>query len=77
MEAKLREQGTALSFDAFIQLRRESSAVQTGLRIIEFSLDMSLPDSVYEDEDFKKLYYATVDMVCWVSVNTEKSSSEF
>ncbi|EJD35445.1 terpenoid synthase [Auricularia subglabra TFB-10046 SS5] len=63
-EATLRESGTMLSFEEFTRLRRESSAVQVGLALMEFSLGMNLPDEVYKDEDFEALYWATVDLNC-------------
>ena len=62
-EAELRETRTILEPDTFRAVRRENSAIRLCLGLIEFSLDIDLPDSVFEDEGFMALYWAVVDIV--------------
>jgi hypothetical protein len=69
MEALLRERGDVLDPEAFIALRRGNSATRVSLGLVEYILDIDLPDEVWEDETFLKAYFAVVDMVCWANVS--------
>ncbi|EJD45635.1 terpenoid synthase [Auricularia subglabra TFB-10046 SS5] len=66
-EAGLRERGEVLKLEAYEHLRRENSAVRACLAIMEFALGLDIPDHVYDNEHFSAVYWAVVDMVCWVS----------
>nr|BCX55497.1 sesquiterpene synthase [Phanerodontia chrysosporium] len=66
-EAELRETGEILDVEAFKHLRRENSAIRLCFGLFEFALGVDLPDAVFEDETFTKLYWAAADMVCWAN----------
>ncbi|VDB89814.1 unnamed protein product [Peniophora sp. CBMAI 1063] len=66
-EAELRETQTVLDPLSYRDLRRENSAVRVCFGLYEYALGIDLPDSVFENETFKTLYWAAVDMVCWAN----------
>lgn len=68
-EAEYRERGQVLDMDSFKSLRRENSAIRLCFGLFEFTLGIDLPDSVFEDETFMKMYWASADMVCWANVS--------
>jgi hypothetical protein len=68
-EAELREAGKILSLPAFIDLRRENSALRPCCCLAEYCLGLELPDELFKDEAFLKAYWAVVDMVCWSNVS--------
>ncbi|TFY71414.1 hypothetical protein EVG20_g1594 [Dentipellis fragilis] len=66
-EAGLRERGEVLDLDSYLVLRRENSAVRLCFGLIPFALGIDLPDEVYADPVFERIYFAGVDMVCWAN----------
>jgi hypothetical protein len=68
-EVSLRATKEVLPLAAYIGLRREDSAVMMSLTILEYSLGLELPDELFEDETFLKVYLAAVDMVCLSNVS--------
>nr|BDI63099.1 sesquiterpene synthase [Collybia nuda] len=66
-EAELREKGQILDVDSFMELRRDNSAVRLCFGLIEFCFGTDLPDEVFEDPTFLKIYWAAVDLVCWAN----------
>ncbi|KAI5116915.1 hypothetical protein M0805_002120 [Coniferiporia weirii] len=76
-EAEYREKGIVLSLEEYRIFRRENSAVQPCFDVIESCFGIDLPDEVYEDPTFKRIYNAALDMVLWsndiYSYNMEQS----
>ncbi len=72
-EAELRERGEVLDMDSFQTLRRENSAIRLCFGLFEFALGIDLPDEVFQDAAFMKLYWAAADMVCWANVSRLRS----
>jgi hypothetical protein len=68
-EAGLRDHGDVLELEEYIRLRRENSAVRVCFGMISYILGIDLPDDVFEDPTFQKIYYCAVDMVCWANVS--------
>jgi Terpene synthase family 2, C-terminal metal binding len=68
-EAGLRDHGDVLELEEYIRLRRENSAVRVCFGMISYILGVDLPDEVFEDPTFQKIYYSAVDMVCWANVS--------
>jgi Terpene synthase family 2, C-terminal metal binding len=68
-EAGLRDHGDVLELEEYIRLRRENSAVRVCFGMISYILGIDLPDDVFEDPTFQKIYYSAVDMVCWANVS--------
>ncbi|KAF9263792.1 terpenoid synthase [Marasmius fiardii PR-910] len=66
-EAEYRERDEILDVDAFMELRRNNSAVILCFDLLEYVLGIELPDEVYEDPTFEELYWSAVDMVCWAN----------
>ncbi|KZV74617.1 terpenoid synthase [Peniophora sp. CONT] len=66
-EAELREAHTVLSPPDYRDLRRENSAVRVCFGLFEYTLGIDLPDEVFENDTFKAMYFAAVDMVCWAN----------
>jgi hypothetical protein len=73
-EVSLRETKEVLPLAAYIDLRRDNSAVMPCCTILEYSLGLELPDELFEDETFLKVYWAAVDMVCWSNVSWLRSA---
>ena len=67
-EAELRERSKPyiLSLEAFMQFRRENSAMYQSFDLIELVNRIDLPDDVMEDKMFEQVYFAGLDM-CWLS----------
>ncbi|PCH42339.1 terpenoid synthase [Wolfiporia cocos MD-104 SS10] len=76
-EAEYRERGQVLDVASFEPLRRENSAIRLCFGLFEFCLGSDLPDDVFQDSTFMRLYWAAADMVCWsndiYSYNMEQS----
>ncbi|TFY78436.1 hypothetical protein EWM64_g5579 [Hericium alpestre] len=66
-EAGLRVRNEVLDLDKYTAIRRENSAVRACFGVIEYALDIDLPDEVFEDPVFQRIYFAGVDMVCWAN----------
>ncbi|EEB98168.1 hypothetical protein MPER_02372, partial [Moniliophthora perniciosa FA553] len=66
-EAELRERGEVLDVDAFIDLRRDNSAVRLCFDLFEYALGIELPGDVVEEPTFQQMYWAAADMVCWAN----------
>lgn len=69
-EAGYRERGQVLDLESFKHLRRENSAIRLCFGLFEFTLGIDLPDAVFTDPVFKRMYWAAADMVCWANVST-------
>ncbi|KAL0574236.1 Sesquiterpene synthase 10 [Marasmius crinis-equi] len=67
LEAELRERGEILDVDAFIELRRDNSAVVLCFDLFEYVLGLDLPETVFQDPTFQEMYWAAADMVCWAN----------
>ena len=67
-EADLRTRGEILDLDAYIIDRRDNAAIRPCFDLMEWALGFSLPDEVFEDEAFQRVYWAGIDMVCWSNV---------
>ncbi|KIJ31531.1 hypothetical protein M422DRAFT_125844, partial [Sphaerobolus stellatus SS14] len=66
-EAKLREKNEVLDIPDYVALRREISAVRTCFDLVEYCLDLDLPDYVHKDPIFVCGYNAAMDLVFWVN----------
>ncbi|KAI0307215.1 terpenoid synthase [Multifurca ochricompacta] len=66
-EAGLRDRGEILKLDEYIHLRRENSAVRVCFGVISYILGIDLPDEVFVDPVFQRIYFSAVDMVCWAN----------
>ena len=68
-EAELRERECTLDIESYKKLRREFSSVRLCVDLFEYVHGMNLPDSVYEDEALRKMYWAGVDMIYLTNVS--------
>ncbi|KAA1466697.1 terpenoid synthase [Dentipellis sp. KUC8613] len=66
-EAGLRVRGEVFDLHKYTLIRRENSAVRVCFGMIEYVLGIDLPDEVFADPVFQKIYFAGVDMVCWAN----------
>ncbi|KZT07700.1 terpenoid synthase [Laetiporus sulphureus 93-53] len=64
-EAELRERDLVLDMASFETLRRENSAIRLCFGLFEFCFGVDLPNEVFEDSTFMRLYWDAADMVCW------------
>ncbi|KAG9009834.1 hypothetical protein FRB93_005105 [Tulasnella sp. JGI-2019a] len=68
------------TFESFIQLRRDTSAVKLVFSLIEYSLNLDLPDAVFEDPIIKSLEQGANDILTWAndiySFNVEQSKGD-
>ncbi|EIW77846.1 terpenoid synthase [Coniophora puteana RWD-64-598 SS2] len=67
IEAEHRENNRVLDLDDFVIARRENSAVRCCFSINEHALGIDLPDSVFEDPEFLRMYFDAVDMIVIVN----------
>ncbi len=65
-EAELREDGHVLQPDSYAILRRENCGVQPFFALIEYVHNIDLPDEVFENPAFMRMYWQGVDLV-WLS----------
>nr|A0A5Q0QSI8.1 RecName: Full=Sesquiterpene synthase Agr5; AltName: Full=Terpene cyclase Agr5; Flags: Precursor [Cyclocybe aegerita]QGA30881.1 sesquiterpene synthase Agr5 [Cyclocybe aegerita] len=76
-EAELREKNEVLDIPNYVTFRRETSAVRTCFDLVEYCLDLDLPQYVHDDPVFISGYNAGMDLVFWandlVSYNMEQS----
>ncbi|KLO08667.1 terpenoid synthase [Schizopora paradoxa] len=76
-EAKLRERGLTLDVEPYMKLRRDFSSTQICAVLFEYVHGMDLPDAVFENEAFRQMYLAGLDMLCLTndlySYNREQS----
>ncbi|KLO08670.1 terpenoid synthase [Schizopora paradoxa] len=63
-EAELRDLDCTLDIDSFTKLRREYSATQLCVGLFEYVHGIDLPDAVFDDDVFRLVYWAGVDMLC-------------
>ncbi|KAG9014251.1 hypothetical protein FRB94_013561 [Tulasnella sp. JGI-2019a] len=68
------------TFESFIQLRRDTSAVKLVFSLIEYSLNLTLPDAVFDDPIIKSLEQGANDILTWAndiySFNVEQSKGD-
>ncbi|KDQ10831.1 hypothetical protein BOTBODRAFT_177898 [Botryobasidium botryosum FD-172 SS1] len=69
-----------LDIDTYVQLRRDSSALFPVWTLVEFSLDLDLPDEVVYHPILEQLAIYANDLVAWCndlySFNSERSSGQ-
>ena len=68
-EAELRECTNVLDIDSYIKLRRQNSGVEPSYALIEYVHGLDLPDEVFENPVFTRLYWIGVDLVCLANVS--------
>ena len=56
--------------ESFKHLRRENSGIRLCFDFFELTLGIDLPDYVFENPVFARLYWAAADMVCWANVRS-------
>lgn len=69
-EAGLRQEQRVLDVSTYMSLRRENSAVQVAFGLFEYVHGIDLPDIVFEDATFMRLYYAALDLFILANVST-------
>ena len=67
-EAELREKNEVLDIPKYIIFRRETSAVRTCFDLVEYCLDLDIPQYVHDDPVFISGYNAGMDLVFWANV---------
>ena len=68
-EASLRAEGSVLGVEEYINLRRTNSAVAAFYDLIEVALATELEDAIYNNEVFKKVYMASLDLIAFCNVS--------
>jgi hypothetical protein len=74
-QALCRADGTVPEFDAYIEMRRETSGCKPVFDLIEYSLDLELPDAVVEHPVIVALNNGANDLVTWSNVSARPESS--
>ncbi len=65
-EAEYREGGEILDLESYKHHRRENSGIRLCFALSEYCLGADLPDEIFEDPVFLRLYWAAADMV-WLA----------
>ena len=68
-EAELRENANVLDIDSYMKLRRANSGTEPSFALIEYVHGLDLPDEVFEDPVFTRLYWLGVDLICLANVS--------
>ncbi|KAF9562678.1 terpenoid synthase [Agrocybe pediades] len=81
MQSRQRSRNTILPVGDFIALRRSTIGAALVEAMVEYSLDINLPDYVFENEVVKALSDATTDIMTWpndlCSFNKEQADNDF
>ncbi|KAG9009826.1 hypothetical protein FRB93_005097 [Tulasnella sp. JGI-2019a] len=64
------------TFESFIQLRRDTSAVKLVFSLIEYSLNLTLPDAVFDDPIIKSLEQGANDILTWANVSDMSNAQQ-
>ncbi|THH10888.1 hypothetical protein EW145_g1027 [Phellinidium pouzarii] len=62
-EAELRERGEILGLDEYRLLRRENIALRLCFSLFEYCFGFDLPNEVFADPTFMRMFYGAVDMI--------------
>ena len=68
-QALCRSDGIVPEFDTYIEMRRETSGCKPVFDLIEYSLDLELPDAVVEHPVIVALNNGANDLVTWSNVS--------
>jgi Terpene synthase family 2, C-terminal metal binding len=68
-QALFRANGTVPDLEAYIDMRRETSGCKPVFDLIEYSLDLELPDAVIEHPVIAALNEGANDLVTWSNVS--------
>lgn len=68
-QAVCRADGIVPDFDTYIEMRRETSGCKPVFDLIEYSLDLELPDAVVEHPVIVALNDGANDLVTWSNVS--------
>lgn len=72
-QALYRASGIVPDFDTYVEMRRETSGCKPVFDLIEYSLDMELPDVVMEHPVIAALNNGANDLVTWSNVSAVES----
>ena len=68
-EASFRTLGLVPDLETYMEMRRNTSACKLVFDLIEYSLDLELPDDVIEDPIIMALNQGANDLVTWANVS--------
>ena len=67
-QARARDNGIVLDIESYIDLRRDTSGCKPVFDLIEYALDIELPEYVANDPIIKALNEGSNDLVTWSNV---------
>jgi hypothetical protein len=73
-QASYRGDGTVPDFETYISERRETSACKPAFDLVEYGLDMELPEYVVKHPVILTLNQSANDLVSWANVSAAPSS---
>lgn len=68
VQASDREKGIVEDLESYIELRRDTSGCKPVFDLVEYSLDINLPDAVVNHPVVKALNQSSNDLVTWSNV---------
>lgn len=68
-EADLRERGEILGLEEYRMLRRENIALRLCFSLFEYCFGFDLPDEVFADPTFLRIFYGAVDVIALANVS--------
>lgn len=71
-EADLRERGEILCLEEYRMLRRENIALRLCFSLFEYCFGFDLPDEVFSDPTFLRIFYGAVDTIALANVSKPK-----
>ena len=67
-ETDLRMKDNVMTLEEYVPHRRENGGVRPCFDLFEYVFNINLPDEVFEDEAFMRVYFAAVDAIGWSNV---------
>lgn len=72
-QARARDDGIVPDLESYIDVRRDTSGCKPVFDLIEYALDIDLPEFVVTHPTIKALNQGTNDLVTWSNVRTDFS----
>ena len=70
-EARARDNGVILDIETYISIRRDTSGCKPAFDLIEYALDIELPEYVVTHPIIKALNQGSNDLVTWINVRVQ------
>ena len=60
-----------MTLEDYVIHRRENGGVRPCFDLLEYVLNIDMPDEVFEDQVFMRIYWAAIDAISWANVGKQ------